>query len=86
MQRISEALIGATEAAEVLAVSVSNVGKLLARNGIDAQTVYLGPNKRRVKAYLRTEVEELRDLRAADVEARAVDEKRRASMKAKAEA
>lgn len=55
MQRVSEAFVGNTEAAEILDVRPANVRKMLVRYGVNGTQVDQG--QRKVHIYPRSEVE-----------------------------
>ena len=61
MQRVNEAFIGTTEAAEILNVKKSNVRNMLVRYGVTGSLVSQG--KRKVHIYPRNEVEQVQKMR-----------------------
>lgn len=81
MSADAPAVMGVKEIADFLGIRKPNVRKLLARYDVEPVAVLaLGP------VFSRTSIEELKRLRDADEEARASDEKRRATARAKRDA
>lgn len=70
-RRVTEAFVSATEAAEMLSMSPPNVGKTLARYGVEHQTLTVG--KRSMRVYLRDDVDRVIRTRQNKIKARARD-------------